>query len=98
MSEQNVESAKRGTEAFNRLDFDAYADTCAADYEWYSLLAGSAARRTVVGYRASLGGRQRVSARDGVSLPNARQPRIEAGPAKRRRDAACRLAVGTSHK
>ena len=36
-----MESAKRGTEAFNRLDLDAYADSCTADYEWHSLLAGT---------------------------------------------------------
>ena len=41
MSQENVESAKRKTEAFSRLDLDAYADTCTADYEWYSLLAGT---------------------------------------------------------
>jgi ketosteroid isomerase-like protein len=54
MSQENVESAKRGTEAFNRLDLDAYADTCTADYEWYSLLAGT------------VEGKQRCRGRQGI--------------------------------
>jgi ketosteroid isomerase-like protein len=54
MSQENVENAKGLTEAFNRLDLDAFAGHCTADVEWYPLLAG-----TVEGKR-SFRGRQGI--------------------------------------
>jgi ketosteroid isomerase-like protein len=41
MSKPIVEMAKRGVEAFNRRDLDAFAETVTADYEWVGAFLGS---------------------------------------------------------
>jgi ketosteroid isomerase-like protein len=41
MSQENVEIAKRGVEAFNRRDLDAFAATVTDDYEWVGAFLGS---------------------------------------------------------
>ena len=41
MSAENLEIAKRGIDAFNRRDFDAYSDLFTPDFEWFPAL-GSA--------------------------------------------------------
>lgn len=40
MSQQNVEIAKRGVDAFNRRDIDEFAETFTADYEWVGAFLG----------------------------------------------------------
>ncbi len=41
MSQENVQLAKRGVEAFNRRDLDAFAETITPDYEWVGAFLGS---------------------------------------------------------
>jgi ketosteroid isomerase-like protein len=41
MSHRNVELAKRAIDAFNRRDLSAYDDLFTADFEWFSVFAGS---------------------------------------------------------
>jgi ketosteroid isomerase-like protein len=38
MSQENVESFKRGTEAWNRDDYDAWIDGFAPELEWFALM------------------------------------------------------------
>jgi len=41
MSQENVELAKRGVDALNRRDLDAFAEHCTADVEWFPSMAGT---------------------------------------------------------
>jgi ketosteroid isomerase-like protein len=41
MSTENVEIVKRGTDAFNRLDADAFAQFATPDFEWFPVLGGT---------------------------------------------------------
>ncbi len=41
MSQQNVELVKRGIDAFNRRDLDAYDDLYTSDFEWFPALTGT---------------------------------------------------------
>lgn len=40
MSREHVELAKRGVDAFNRGDLDAFAETVTPDYEWVGAFLG----------------------------------------------------------
>jgi len=41
MSQQNLETFVRATDALNRLDVGEFADCCTADYEWFPVLGGA---------------------------------------------------------
>jgi len=41
MSQQNIELARRGVDALNRRDLDAFAELCTADVEWFPSMAGT---------------------------------------------------------
>jgi ketosteroid isomerase-like protein len=41
MSQERVELLKRGVDAHNRRDLDAFADLCTADVEWFPSMAGA---------------------------------------------------------
>ena len=41
MSQENVEIAKRGLDAFNRRDLDAYDDLITLDFEWFPPFPGT---------------------------------------------------------
>lgn len=41
MSQENVETARRGAEAFNRRDLDAFAGLMTEDFEWVGAFLGN---------------------------------------------------------